>query len=148
VGNICETISSPQGNKRKHFAKAHESARKDVERAFGVLQAQFAIVRRPARFWELEMLKDVMMACVILHNMIVEDKQTNTGEEDLEYEQLNEPLEIVTLGATNDFSEFLRRHHSIKDKETHSQLQLDLVEHLWQLHSEAWELPISMNILY
>jgi hypothetical protein len=119
-----------------------------VERAFGVLQARFAIVRRPARFWKLEMLKDVMMACVILYNMIVEDKQTNNGEEDLEYEQLNEPLEIVTLGATNDFSEFIRRHHSIKDKETHSQLQLDLVEYLWQLHSEACELPISMNILY
>jgi hypothetical protein len=78
-----------------------------VERAFGVLQARFAIVRRPARFWKLETLKDVMMACVILHNTIVEDERTNNVEEDLEYEQLNEPLEPVTLGATNDFSEFL-----------------------------------------
>ncbi len=48
-----------------------------------------------------------MMACVILHNMIVEDERTNNGEEDFEYEQLNEPLEPVTLGATNDFSEFI-----------------------------------------
>lgn len=69
--------------------------------------------------------------------MIVEDERTNNVEENLEYEQLNEPLEPVTLVATNDFSEFLRRHHSIRDKETHFQLQLDLVEHLWQLHSEA-----------
>jgi hypothetical protein len=134
---FVKTISSPQGNKRKHFAAAQESARKDVERAFGVLQARFAIVRGPARFWKLETLKNIMMTCVILHNMIVEDEWTNNIEEDFEYEQLNEPLEPVTLGATNDFSEFIRRHHSIRDRETHSQLQLDLVEHLWQLHSEA-----------
>jgi hypothetical protein len=34
---FVKTISSPQGNKRKHFAAAQESAKKDVERAFGVL---------------------------------------------------------------------------------------------------------------
>ncbi|XP_028113015.1 uncharacterized protein LOC114311150 [Camellia sinensis] len=34
---FVKTISSPQGNKRKYFAAAQESARKDVERAFGVL---------------------------------------------------------------------------------------------------------------
>ena len=37
-------MSAPQEAKKKHFAAAKESARKDVERAFGVLQAQFAIV--------------------------------------------------------------------------------------------------------
>jgi hypothetical protein len=47
---FVKTISSPQGNKRKNFATAQKSARKDVERAFGVLQARFAIVRGPARF--------------------------------------------------------------------------------------------------
>jgi hypothetical protein len=117
---FVKTISSSQENKRKHFVKAQESARKDVKRALGVLQARFAIIRRSARFWKLETLKDVMMACVVLHNMIVEDEQTKNGEEDLEYEQLNEPLEPVTLGATNDLSEFLQCHHSIRDKETHS----------------------------
>ncbi|GLT53580.1 hypothetical protein SLA2020_268430 [Shorea laevis] len=134
---FVKTISSPQGNKKKYFAAAQESARKDVECAFGVLQARFAIVRGPARFFHLETLKDIMTACVILHNMIIEDERNNNGAEDFEYEQFNEPLESVTPGPTNDFSEFIRRHHGIRDKETHSQLQLDLVEHLWQLHSEA-----------
>ncbi|XP_062176021.1 uncharacterized protein LOC133881074 [Alnus glutinosa] len=36
---FVKTIHAPQGNKRKNFAAAQESARKDVERAFGVLQA-------------------------------------------------------------------------------------------------------------
>lgn len=33
-----------------------ESARKDVERVFGVFQAIFAIVRRPTHFWGIETL--------------------------------------------------------------------------------------------
>ena len=32
---FVKTIPCPQGLKKKHFAKAQESARKDVERAFG-----------------------------------------------------------------------------------------------------------------
>jgi len=46
---IVKTISCPQGKKAKLFAAAQESARKDVERAFGVLQARFAIVRAVKR---------------------------------------------------------------------------------------------------
>ena len=34
---FIKTILCPQGLKKKHFAKAQESARKDVERAFWVL---------------------------------------------------------------------------------------------------------------
>src|SRR5262249_39608216 len=48
---FVKTIPSPQGNKKKFFAAAQESARKDVERAFGVLQSRFAIIRGPARLW-------------------------------------------------------------------------------------------------
>ena len=45
---FVKTISRPQEDKRKLFAKYQEGQRKDVERAFGVLQAHFAIIRGPA----------------------------------------------------------------------------------------------------
>ena len=45
---LVKTISRPMGNKNKYFAKAHEASRKDVERAFGVIQSKFAIVRGSA----------------------------------------------------------------------------------------------------
>ena len=45
---FVKTIPSPQGHKQKLFAVAQEACKKDVEHAFGVLQARFAIVRRPA----------------------------------------------------------------------------------------------------
>ncbi|XP_020169365.1 uncharacterized protein [Aegilops tauschii subsp. strangulata] len=37
---FVKTISEPQGNKQSHFATVQEAARKNVERAFGVLQAR------------------------------------------------------------------------------------------------------------
>ena len=53
---FVKTIPAPQGQKYKLFATAQEACRKDVECAFGVLQARFAIVRRPARFFHLDTL--------------------------------------------------------------------------------------------
>ena len=41
VKTICDPVGEGNGN----FAKKQEAVRKDVERAFGVLQAQFAVIR-------------------------------------------------------------------------------------------------------
>ncbi|XP_073362835.1 uncharacterized protein [Aegilops tauschii subsp. strangulata] len=40
---FVSTISNPVGQKKSHFAQREEAVRKDVERAFGVLQARFAV---------------------------------------------------------------------------------------------------------
>ncbi|KAF8398675.1 hypothetical protein HHK36_014530 [Tetracentron sinense] len=134
---FVKTISSPQGNKQKYFAAAQESARKDVERAFGVLQARFAIVRGPARFWKCETLKDIMKACIIMHNMIIEDEQ-DIGVEDFNYDTIDEsPHAPVSHEHTPELMEFIRGIRRIKDRGTHSQLQSDLVEHLWQQHNQS-----------
>ncbi|XP_021320814.1 uncharacterized protein LOC110437041 [Sorghum bicolor] len=71
---LIQSITLPMGNKKQYFAKAQEAARKMVERAFGVLQSRFAIVRGGARIWDEETLALIMRACVIMHNMIVEDE--------------------------------------------------------------------------
>ncbi|XP_028110963.1 uncharacterized protein LOC114309433 [Camellia sinensis] len=72
---IVKTISQPQGAKRQLFARMQEACRKDAERAFGVLQAQFNIVSVPARGWSDEDLYYIMKTCIILHNMIIEDER-------------------------------------------------------------------------
>jgi len=51
---LVQTIHDPITHKKKLFAAKQESCRKDVERAFGVLQSRFAIVANPARYWEKE----------------------------------------------------------------------------------------------
>ncbi|KAL5579011.1 hypothetical protein UlMin_011453 [Ulmus minor] len=49
---LIQTIHDPRGPKKKLFAMKQEGCRKDVERAFEVLQLRFAIVAGPTRFWE------------------------------------------------------------------------------------------------
>ena len=51
-----------------------------MERTFGILQARFIIVRGPARGWDMEDIKYIMMTCIILHNMIVEDERDETED--------------------------------------------------------------------
>jgi hypothetical protein len=74
-GNFVKLVVKPKGNKTCDFHNAHATAGKDVEREFRILQAQFAIVSGPARFWDREVLWYIMNACVIMHNMIIEDKR-------------------------------------------------------------------------
>ena len=134
---FVKTISSPLGDKRKLFAKTQEAYRKDVERAFGVLQARFAIVRGPAWFFSEETLHDIMKACIILHNMIIEDERDKAEAVDFDYEQIDEiSCTPMSHEPTNEFSEFIQVHQRIMDKEVHSQLQKNLVDHLWQLRRE------------
>ena len=131
---FVKTIPSPKGNKQIHFAESQESAGKDVERAFGVLQARFAIVRGPARLWKLEVLKDIMKACIILHNMIVEDER-NANELDFTYDTMDEsPTAVVIPERSSELLQFINTQHCIRDKEIHSKLQADLVEHQWNMH--------------
>jgi hypothetical protein len=49
-------------------------AREDVERAFGVLQARWEVVKNLCRSWDLETIDNIMMACIIMHNMIIHDE--------------------------------------------------------------------------
>ena len=72
---FVKTIPLPQTEKNKLFARHQEGVRKDVERAFGVLQSRFNIMRRPARLWRRVAVGKIMEACIILHNMIVKDER-------------------------------------------------------------------------
>jgi hypothetical protein len=50
-----------------------ESTSKDVERAFGVLQVKFVIIWNLSKHWNMATIDDIMIICVILHNMIIKD---------------------------------------------------------------------------
>ena len=102
-----------------------------------MLQARFAIVRGPARFFYQETLQDIMKACIILHNMIIEDERDEVEAVDFDYEQIDEiSCTPMSREPTNEFLKFIQVHKRIMDKEVHSQLQQDLVDHLWQLRGE------------
>jgi hypothetical protein len=147
---FVKTIPEPQGNKKKYFVKAQEACRKDVERAFGVLQSRFAIVRGPARLWDEDTLHDIMMACIIMHNMIIEDEREEYGEEyeyhfDKEghyvcnYDDMGSRV-TISHSAASELDALMQNYINIKDSEIHFELKADLIEHLWQHHSELYNI--------
>ncbi|CAM9900659.1 unnamed protein product, partial [Heterosigma akashiwo] len=54
------------------FSKWQEAIRKDVERAFGVLQNRFTILGRACQLHSVEDMELVVKTCMIIHNMLVE----------------------------------------------------------------------------
>ncbi|XP_023766293.1 protein ALP1-like [Lactuca sativa] len=113
-------------DKRKIFKLAQEFARKDVERAFGVLKQRWHIIKHPARTWDREKLRTVLTACVILHNMIIEEE----GRAICLYttnDILNPPA-VIQVGSPASFSSVLE----IQNRETHHNLRHDLTEYIWE----------------
>ncbi|XP_048494334.1 uncharacterized protein LOC125491550 [Beta vulgaris subsp. vulgaris] len=88
-------IKLPQTPKQGLFTQHQEAVRKDVERAFGVLQARFAIIRKPGLAWDKDILWKLIMACIIMHNMIVEDEHDT-------YQNYRDPNEYDQLQTQNN----------------------------------------------
>ncbi|XP_076931510.1 uncharacterized protein LOC143596691 [Bidens hawaiensis] len=114
---FVKTIPAPRGNKHKHFAKAQESVRKDVERAFGVLQQRFAIIRGPSRMFKV-------------------NERDDGDDLNMEYDQLDDDLPELSRTHTCEFMDFIERHLRIRDNSARHQIQEDLVEHQWLLYSQ------------
>ncbi|XP_021748592.1 uncharacterized protein LOC110714393 [Chenopodium quinoa] len=129
--------NSPQTRQDRLFAKHQEAARKDVERAFGVLQARFAIIKKPSLAWDTDILHNIMLACIIIHNMIVEDERetyqnnVNTNEFMNAGGNANEDTTEYQTDRIVDIGLYLSRRTEIEDQQTHLQLKNDLVEHIW-----------------
>jgi Plant transposon protein len=101
-----------------------EAVRKDVERCFGVLQARFGVLTQPGRLWDREMIQMVWYACVIMHNMIIEDQENN--------EVPSVPIPPnPTTSSPFTFDQLLVGMASIQDETKHFALKKDLISHLW-----------------
>uniref|UniRef100_A0A0D3BT71 DDE Tnp4 domain-containing protein n=1 Tax=Brassica oleracea var. oleracea TaxID=109376 RepID=A0A0D3BT71_BRAOL len=120
---FIQSIPIPQGPKAVLFAQHQEAVRKDVERAFGVLQARFAIIMR---------------ACIILHNMIVEDGRDGYTQFDVSEFQQGEDTGsshvdlMYSTDIPTNIANMMNVRTRIRDRHMHQQLKDDLVEHVWR----------------
>ncbi|XP_074589601.1 uncharacterized protein LOC141845444 [Curcuma longa] len=134
---LVQTIHDPRGTKNKLFAIKQEACRKDVERAFGVLQSRFAIVAGPSRFWQKNILHDIMTSCIIMHNMIIEDERNlNASIVDQGEDSSTTDVDIAVDDNTR-FQEFLARYEVIKNRNAHFALRNALIEHLWEQYGNS-----------
>lgn len=127
---LISGISSPQSNKHRYFTAKQQEYRKDVERAFGVLQAKYAIMKGPARLWNPVDLKFIVDCVVILHNMgILYDRDS----EELRIEDYEDatPPNLNPNRNVPEVRELIERHRLIQSRLGNEQLKADLIEHVW-----------------
>nr|GFA27559.1 putative nuclease HARBI1 isoform X2 [Tanacetum cinerariifolium] len=113
-----------------------ESARKDVERAFGVLQGRCGLIQQPARAYKVNTLRRIMYAGIVMHNMILEYQ--NMSIVDLNHVYSNLARSMQTMWT--DRCETQRREaKELRDRDTHISLQQNLMNHIWREVEEASE---------
>jgi hypothetical protein len=99
---FVKTLNNPINEKEKFFCKIQEGERKAVECAFGELVKKWHILKNPLRYWHLHDIDLLVKTCVILHNMIVEERRDmqnmNVSEGDQLFHRL--ALEAETNEAT------------------------------------------------
>ena len=71
------------------------------------------------------------MACVIMHNMIIESERANPVRDDQPFEHQGRLAHIDHEQVPANFGAFLAMQNEIEDEQVHFQLQADLAVHLW-----------------
>jgi hypothetical protein len=67
-------IKVPATREEKNYTSWQEGARKDVERAFGVLKNTWKFLDRPILFHDLKDISNRVVCCLLLHNILVTDR--------------------------------------------------------------------------
>ncbi|XP_071714450.1 uncharacterized protein [Rutidosis leptorrhynchoides] len=126
--SFVKEFSSVVDARRKYFTKKQSTARKDVEKTFGILQDRWGILRQPARAYSVNAIKRIMYGCIILHNMIVEDNDFNIAKNKSYYMPVNN-LQGSTWYERCDV--YAEKSKELRDKDEHEYLRHTLVSHLW-----------------
>jgi Plant transposon protein len=67
-------ITEPIGEIKSRFTAWQEGARKDIERAFGVLQGMWKAVASPIHKEKSDVIANLVATCILLHNMCVSER--------------------------------------------------------------------------
>ena len=116
-------IQVPVSASEKTFTAWQEAARKDIERAFGVLQCRFQVMSRPFHAHSLVKMSNTVSACLIMHNMCVSDRVMDGNVYavyDPSHNNFEEQLTIgdVFVAIANENSEYHRRQQQEEEAAT------------------------------
>jgi hypothetical protein len=136
--------------KQRRFASVQEGARKDIERCFGVLVQRFQILAHPLRNFFWDDVVDILDCCIILHNMVVENRRplfaTGANAAAAAAAAATNDIPAFSLfGTDNDDPTLVANlqqaeirsmqmaalSERMKSRDEHHSLKNDLVEHIW-----------------
>ncbi|XP_058449338.1 uncharacterized protein LOC131429296 [Malaya genurostris] len=138
---FVKTISHPKTVKEKLFCKLQETCRKDIERAFGIIQKCWHILANPARLWNLNDLHSIVTACIVLHNMRIEyrapfDQWCNEEPHVVETADV-QPVHMPDV--PHPFEVYCSKRLKLRDKNKCIALRQDLIDHCWQNYGHSQE---------
>eukprot|EP00173_Palmaria_palmata_P000895 Plantae.Rhodophyta-Palmaria_palmata.ctg14594.p1 GENE.Plantae.Rhodophyta-Palmaria_palmata.ctg14594~~Plantae.Rhodophyta-Palmaria_palmata.ctg14594.p1 ORF type:complete len:146 (+),score=19.96 Plantae.Rhodophyta-Palmaria_palmata.ctg14594:386-823(+) len=131
----------------KAFSKSQEAVRKCVERVFGVLFRRFRVMFVASELLSAEKMQIVAKACIILHNMVVEQRRDSyTGDgahgASASYNAATDATDLDPVKASAEDVD-LRLHQmmaastGLKSASEHKRLVKALVEHIWQNYGRS-----------
>jgi hypothetical protein len=94
-------MKEPITRKERIMTAWQEGARKDIERAFGILQAKWQWIARPIHLHNLTDISNRVAACLILHNMLVSDRIMD-GDVNARYNPANSLEEDLDISVAQD----------------------------------------------
>jgi Plant transposon protein len=95
-------------NVKKKFTEWQEACRKDIERAFGVLQGRWQCMQRPFHQMNLRLIGLRVAACLILHNMGVSDRVMDNVRDRYDPAKSVDDFDLV-IEMPNDLHEYQRQ---------------------------------------
>ncbi|XP_020409151.1 uncharacterized protein LOC109946257 [Prunus persica] len=148
---FVKSIPHPQSHKEIFFA----AYQKDVERCFGILQARWAIIRGVAGLFDEEILRSIMITCIILHNMIVDDEYDYDADKVYKLDPMNTALTRIyekPMGPNGELVQhdplvrdgsflprMIERYTEMQSSYIHEHRQVDLMEHLLAMKGNEGE---------
>jgi hypothetical protein len=93
-----------------------------------VLQVRWRIIGNPSRLWSLAIMANIMYACIIMHNMIIKNENSEKN-----LEPLFEVEALTGIRRALSFEALVVGIEQLENIEQHYSLRGDLVEHLWTL---------------
>jgi Plant transposon protein len=108
---FVQSYTVPDNRKKAAFNAAQEAERKEVERAFGVLQSKFRFfsTANSVEIWDKNRIISIVTAAVILHNMAVEDRREERQGGEVNEESIEEGV-TGTLVGTEEGAMFEWQH--------------------------------------
>ena len=100
LSRFVKTISVPITKIDRNFTGWQEGSRKDIERAFGVLQKKFHFLVHSIQMHEREDIFYAVRSCVAMHNMMVEVRVDEDNQESSSfYEMVSDAIQDGTVDS-------------------------------------------------
>ncbi|XP_026399017.1 uncharacterized protein LOC113294855 [Papaver somniferum] len=121
------------GRSYRYFNTAQMGARKDVERAFGILKRKFAIICGPYRRLSAREMHKTMLTCIILDNMVIQETRHDSEWINYEDEDLRPEIQPQKGVPARNYAQMTNYIHN---ENLYDSLRDDLRVNLWAEHGD------------